>query len=472
MSEFIIPVTEYELATKAVKSILEQSVEEIEITSTLPILDDITDSNKVFKGKLSVLFVDMRKSTDLTDEIKSKKMVKVYRSFIRVCIQAIRRSGGSTRQFAGDGLMGIFQNSKEDDQVVTSAHKAIQAARYIHTLVDYCLNPILHKTLSICVGCGIGICTGTVMIAKVGMRGKESDEKSENEIGAVWVGSTTNYANRYCGLAKSGEIFIDKKTYFEIPNTEVWNKSSRVKGNKLFEGYTVSDYYLQLPEGISTENVKANEKTDSEDTFIKEIFAEVKEKSLIFIDEISKKSAELAIALNDVEQKEKYLLARDNELKKESIRLQQWQSKLNLKQAEVNRKESENNKQAYSIYRSIFSETYCKNSIIKLYRKEYWLDLIQKMYELGEKIGKPKLQVQIDLDCYLIGIYLCFDMYEEAYEVLCIQAEHSSWLNEYILVEVVKNSKHWYKLKNILVNRVNKGQDFQKCLDKLKEMGY
>ena len=94
------------------------------------------------------------------------------------------------------------------------------------------------------------------------------------------------------------------------------------------------------------------------------------------------------------------------------------------------------------------------------------------MYELGEKIGKPKLQVQIDLDCYLIGIYLCFDMYEEAYEVLCIQAEHSSWLNEYILVEVVKNSKHWYKLKNILVNRVNKGQDFQKCLDKLKEMGY
>ena len=40
------------------------------------------------------------------------------------------------------------------------------------------------------------------MITKVGMRGKESDETAENETGIVWVGSTTNYANRYCGLAQ------------------------------------------------------------------------------------------------------------------------------------------------------------------------------------------------------------------------------------------------------------------------------
>jgi len=84
----------------------------------LPPLNAITDSNKVFKGKLSVLFVDMRKSTDVTDEIKSKKLVKVYRLFIRMAIQVIRYSTGHTRQFAGDGIMDIFQDSNVDEQLI------------------------------------------------------------------------------------------------------------------------------------------------------------------------------------------------------------------------------------------------------------------------------------------------------------------------------------------------------------------
>ena len=278
MEESFIPSSEFETANNAVNNILGQSVEEIEITDILPPLNDITDSNKVFKGKLSVLFVDMRKSTDLTDELKSKKMVKVYRSFIRIVIQAIRYSGGYTRQFAGDGIMGVFQDSNEDEKIITSSQKAVQAARYIHTLIDYCLNPALKKSMNICIGCGVGICTGTIMITKVGMRGKESDETAENETGIVWVGSTTNYANRYCGLAHPCEIFIDENTYSEIEDSEVWTKTSRTKGNKVFEGYIVCEYYLLLPEEIKTESVKADKENYSEPSFIQDIFAEAQER--------------------------------------------------------------------------------------------------------------------------------------------------------------------------------------------------
>ena len=472
MTESFIPTSEFEMASNAVNNILGQPVEEIEITDTLPPLNNITDSNKVFKGKLSVLFVDMRKSTDLTDELKSKKMVKVYRSFIRVAIQAIRYSGGYTRQFAGDGIMGVFQDSNEDDQIISSSCKAIKAARYIHTLIDYCLNPALKKSMDICIGCGIGICTGTIMITKVGMRGKESDETTENETGIVWVGSTTNYANRYCGLAHPCEIFIDENTYSEIEDSEVWTKTSRTKGSKVFEGYTVSEYYLSLPEEITTEAVKADQENYSENSFIQEIFAETQEKALLLVDEISKKSAELSVALEKIKQRENQVIARDNDSRKENIRLQQWQSRLNSKQADVDRKERENKEQAYSLYESIFSKTYCKNGLIKEYGKDYWLGLIQKMFELGEKIGKSKLQVEIDLDCYLIGIYRCFAMYEEAYEILCVQAQNSTWLSAYVLEDVVKQSKHWIKLKGILEKRVYEGKDYRECLDKLKSMGY
>lgn len=253
---------------------------------------------------------------------------------------------------------------------------------------------------------------------------------------------------------------------------EVWTKTSRTKGNKVFEGYIVCEYYLLLPEEIKTESVKADKENYSEPSFIQDIFAEAQEKALLLVDEISKKSAELAVALEEVKKREGQVIARDNDSRKENIRLQQWQSRLNSKQADVDRKEKENKEKEYSLHMSIFSKTFCKDSLIKLYGKDYWLELIQKMYELGEEIGKSELQVKIDLDCYLVDIYMCFNMYEEAYEVFCIQAEHSSWLHTHTLEDVVKQSGHWAKLKGILEKRVYEGKDYRECLDKLKSLGY
>ena len=135
-----IQKNEYDIAFSAVENILQQPVEQIELSGNIPPLDELSDSNDVFKGKLSVLFVDIRKSTELTDEISIKKMVKVYRAFSRVVIQAIRYSGGFARQFAGDGIMGVFQDDSETEEKQTSSEKAVTAARYILTLIDYCLN--------------------------------------------------------------------------------------------------------------------------------------------------------------------------------------------------------------------------------------------------------------------------------------------------------------------------------------------
>ncbi len=90
------------------------------------------------------------------------------------------------------------------------------------------------------------------------------------------------------------------------------------------------------------------------------------------------------------------MIARDNDSRRENIRLQQWQDKLYSKQADVDCKEQENKEQAYSIYKSIFSKTYCKNTLINEYGKDYWIGLIKKMYELGQEIGKSEIQVKIE----------------------------------------------------------------------------
>lgn len=473
MDDYSLKSSELEAATNALERIMGQSVEEIELSDTVPVLDEVSDSNKVFKGKLSVLFVDIRGSVDLTDDLKSKKMVKVYRGFIRMAIQAIRYSGGLTRQFAGDCVMGVFQDSIEDDRTISSSEKAVTAARYIHTLIDYCLNPALKNHMGdVCIGCGVGIATGSILITKVGMRGKEADEASENETGIVWVGSTTNYANRYCSLANADEIFIDEETYCEIGKPEGWEQTSRVKGNKAFRGYTISEFYLPLPADYTQEAVKAENDHDQEKNFVQEIFDETQERALQLVDEISKKSAELSVALNNVKIREQRVSARENDAKKEDLRLQSLQQKLNKQQTgmeEMNRLTKEN---AYLTFKTIFAGTCCKECIIQQLGKDYWLTLIERMYSLGEQIGKSKLQVSIDLDCYLIGIYRCFGLYNEAYEALCVQAEHSSWLNTYVLEDVVKKSGHWAKLKRILEERCAEKKDFRDGLQQIKNMGY
>ena len=108
MDDYSLKTSELEAASNALERVLGQAVEEIELSDTVPVLDEVSDSNKVFKGKLSILFVDIRGSVNLTDELKSKRMVKVYRGFVRMAIQAIRYSGGLTRQFAGDCVIPVL----------------------------------------------------------------------------------------------------------------------------------------------------------------------------------------------------------------------------------------------------------------------------------------------------------------------------------------------------------------------------
>ena len=47
----------------------------------------------------AILFIDIRKSTYLTENSQAKSMVKIYRSFMRMAVDCVRKNGGVTRQF-------------------------------------------------------------------------------------------------------------------------------------------------------------------------------------------------------------------------------------------------------------------------------------------------------------------------------------------------------------------------------------
>lgn len=222
---------------KSIDDILDIPVEKISFDSNVPVDNDITDSNKVYKGEVSILFADMRNSTIFTDENSPKTVVKVYRSFLKTITRAIRVCHGNIRDFIGDGVLAVFSDKEIDGTMVSSSEQAVVAGKLICTLIDYCLNPKLKDKFDVIIGYGIGICTGTVLATKVGMRGNEKKTDVENETGIIWIGSCTNHASKFCGVATSGEIVIDKNTYTKLSCKQSWVSTQKIKGDTIYEFY-------------------------------------------------------------------------------------------------------------------------------------------------------------------------------------------------------------------------------------------
>ena len=209
MNEEKIIKSEVDLLSTAIERIVSSEVLQSVMSEQLPLTSDLTDSNKIYRGKVSVLFVDMRESTKLPEKFNAAQLVKIYRSYIRTVVQAIRYSSGVVRDFMGDGVLAVFVDNADGK----SEDKAVRAARYITTVVDKLLNPVLDREIKHRISCGIGIHTGEITLSKVGMKGKEAQEDTENEFGIAWIGNSTNLACKFSGAVGHGTIFICSSTY-------------------------------------------------------------------------------------------------------------------------------------------------------------------------------------------------------------------------------------------------------------------
>ena len=60
MNEEKIIKSEVDLLSTAIERIVSSEVLQSVMSEQLPLTSDLTDSNKIYRGKVSVLFVDMR----------------------------------------------------------------------------------------------------------------------------------------------------------------------------------------------------------------------------------------------------------------------------------------------------------------------------------------------------------------------------------------------------------------------------
>lgn len=449
MSENKISKNEADLLSVAINRIVLSEVLEGVITDQLPLANDMTDSNKIYHGKVSMLFVDMRESTKLPESFSTDQLVKIYRGYIRAVVQAIRYCGGVVRDFMGDGVLAAFI----DDEEGKSEDKAVRATRYITTAIDKFLNPILEQKMKHRISCGIGIHTGDISLSKVGMKGKEQQDDAESEFGIAWIGNSTNLACKFSNAVDNGTIFISPSTYSALSDIEGKQKWERVeisKGSNVLNGYIAKHYYLQLD--VEIESCPAGSTVAT----------------LSLADELKK---EYQKQLADIAKKAE-------ELGKREQAIQDREHQLNIQVAENNRKIKENisaeydiNREKYDFYCDVLGSGHCKKTYVLEMGKAFWESYLVDAIEAGLKIGKDEHKVKQEISYAMVSIYKYLESYDKAYDFLVEQATGYAWLNLSVVQEIVKEVKCCDRLKSALYTRLAKNDldaEYRKTFEQIK----
>lgn len=458
MEDRMISKNEEELLNKAIEHIIEREVIEQEFSEIVPLQNDLVDANKTYKGKVTMLFVDMRDSTCLPEKYEEAQLVKIYRSYTRVVIQGVRYSGGVVRDFMGDGILAAFV----DDDEMKSSDKAIRAARYITTAIDKILNPVLDKEIDgFRVSCGIGLCTGQVMMTKVGMKGKENDDEAENEYGIAWIGNCTNYACKFSGLVSNGAIFIDKSTYSELAcKNGIWQYTECIKGNNIYKGYIAETYYLNMEEEREPFPAVIKQSSDNQSFF--GIYKQTYEQGISMLMQKSE----------DIGKREEALVRQENENKANENSLKQ-------KEIELNRREQQLKEKKYCFYRSVIESGHCKKDYVCQMGQEFWEENLEELLKVGKEIGKSEIQIKGEISYAMVDIYENLQLYINAYNYLVEQARSHPWIHAFTVENIVNKTGCHSALKSALETRLSIGtiesshQDgFLESKQILEKLGY
>lgn len=432
MVEEKIGKNDADMLMTAIKRILSSEVLERAINNQLPLTIDLTDSNKIYQGKASVLFVDMRESTKLPERFSTDQLVKIYRGYIRTVVQAIRYSGGTVKDFMGDGVLAVFI----DDEEGKSEVKAVHAARYITTAIDIFLNPALDQKMNYRISCGIGVHTGNICLSKVGMRGREQQNDAESEYGIAWIGESTNLACKYSGAVDCGSIFISSSTYIALSNIldkQKWSKVEIAKGSNILTGYVAEHYYLPL------------------DTEITPCSAEAPVAALSFADELRNECQQ---HLSAIERKAVELGKREQMLLDREQRLNAQVSTVKRKEEELHSIEQEIGREKYEFYCSVLDSGHCKKSYVLEMGKAFWEEYLSEAIQAGVEIGKDVRRVKQEISYAMVSIYEDLELYDKAYDFLVEQAAGYAWLNVSTVKKIVTQVGYCDELKSAVYSRL------------------
>ncbi|GAS84922.1 adenylate/guanylate cyclase domain-containing protein [Paenibacillus amylolyticus] len=201
---------------------------EIVVTNTMfvPTVDDLlitypnleTMQQKVKLIETCVLYIDIRRSTELNLTHRKEIVTKLYSAFIRSMVKAAEQYGGKVRGIVGDRVMVVF----DFYQCCTNA---LNTAILMHSISEYLLNKHFNKND---IKCGIGIDYGKMIVSKNGIIKRGSENISNKSL--VWLGRPANIASKLTDAANKTttisktETIIEERHEYKYSKETAWYK--------------------------------------------------------------------------------------------------------------------------------------------------------------------------------------------------------------------------------------------------------
>jgi len=158
---------------------------------TFPNLDVGSQGAKVLET--AVLYVDMRRSTQLSLRHHPHTVAKIYSAFVRAMTRCAKVFDGKVRGIIGDRVMMLFDNA---DCYANAVYTAI----LINSVCQHVINRhFAHEEVTF----GIGIDYGRMLAAKTGIRRHGSEQQSYRSL--VWLGRPANVASKLTDNASKPE---------------------------------------------------------------------------------------------------------------------------------------------------------------------------------------------------------------------------------------------------------------------------
>ena len=150
----------------------------------------------------SVLFVDIRGFTALSENKTPEAIVDLLNDYLTRVTDSVIKHGGHVNKFVGDEAMAVFGAPAVNPN---HAQAAVRAALEIQDEIAE-LNR-QKKMNGMKIGIGVGINSGEMLSGNLG-----SQKRMEYTV----IGDNVNIASRLTKVAKAGEILISKRTFDAI----------------------------------------------------------------------------------------------------------------------------------------------------------------------------------------------------------------------------------------------------------------
>ncbi len=150
---------------------------------------------------LSVLYADLRGSTDLAERTEPELLVAFMNAYLERMTDVLMGLEGTLDKFVGDEVMALFGAPFPRPDHALQAVRVGLAMQHAYQELE----EAWHREQGIdATGMGVGIATGDLIVGEIGC---------EKRTDYTVIGKAANLGARICGVAKAGQVLISPATY-------------------------------------------------------------------------------------------------------------------------------------------------------------------------------------------------------------------------------------------------------------------